>query len=121
MAELINFSSWTRVEPGERARSRVNLEQTFYGLNLRDGKHLYASGGEFEVVQNSASPAGSSSAARKIALLDLKENSHPAACHHCDGKGIRCGHLGTCVIHVGVAGKQAGALSCPRIIRTLAC
>src|SRR3954447_12452363 len=38
-----------------RVCSRVSLEQTFYGLIFApDGKHLFASGGEFELVHEFA-------------------------------------------------------------------
>src|SRR5262249_55239234 len=54
-----------------RVCSRVNLEQTFYGIVFApDGKHLYASGGEYEVVHEFAFAEGLLSAPRKIALVD---------------------------------------------------
>jgi WD40 repeat protein len=56
-----------------RVRSRVVLPQTFYGLAFSpDGKSLYASGGEFEVVHAFDFKDGELSGGREIAVADDK-------------------------------------------------
>jgi 6-phosphogluconolactonase (cycloisomerase 2 family) len=57
-----------------RIISRVSLEQTFYGLCFApDGKTLYASGGEFEVVHAFAFDKGLLSDHREIAVAPRKD------------------------------------------------
>jgi YVTN family beta-propeller protein len=59
--------------------SRVILDQAFYGLCFSpDGKHLYASGGEFEVVHAFDFAGGLPSNHREIQLVDPKEKFIPA-------------------------------------------
>ena len=56
-----------------RIVSRVSLDQTFYGLCFApDGKTLYASGGEYEVVHAFAFDKGYLSNHRKIAVASVK-------------------------------------------------
>ncbi len=58
----------------ERITCRVPLPQTFYGLTFSpDGKRLFASGGEFEVVHAFSFAGGLLSRHREIAVADLTE------------------------------------------------
>jgi sugar lactone lactonase YvrE len=63
----------------QKIRSRVTVDQTFYGLCFApDGKHLYASGGEFEVVHAFDFSEGLLSAHRRIAVADPSQTFIPA-------------------------------------------
>lgn len=89
-----------------RVCSRVNLEQTFTGLVFApDGKHLYASGGEYEVIHEFAFADGMLSAPRKIALVDPKGTFIPGGLAITkDGKELfAAGTWGHSVIHIGVS------------------
>jgi DNA-binding beta-propeller fold protein YncE len=62
-----------------RVCCRVTLEQAFYGLAFSpDGKHVYASGGEYEVVHEFAFVDGYLSAQRKISIVPTEEKFIPA-------------------------------------------
>ncbi len=89
-----------------RVCSRVNLEQTFYGLLFApDGKHLYASGGEYEVIHEFAFAGGLLSAPRKIPLVSTSETFIPGGLAITkDGKELfAAGTWGHAVINVAVA------------------
>jgi DNA-binding beta-propeller fold protein YncE len=59
--------------------SRVRLDQTFYGLAFApDGKHLYASGGEFEVVHCFEFEDGLLGRKRDLRVVDEKARFIPA-------------------------------------------
>jgi sugar lactone lactonase YvrE len=58
----------------ERITSRLSLPQTFTGLTFSpDGKHLYASGGEFGLVHAFTFDEGLLSRRREILVAELKE------------------------------------------------
>ena len=58
----------------QKIACRVELEQTFYGLCFSpDGSHLYASGGEFEVVHDFEFTEGLLGKHRKRILVDEKQ------------------------------------------------
>ncbi|HEV3083623.1 MAG TPA: bifunctional YncE family protein/alkaline phosphatase family protein [Gemmataceae bacterium] len=63
----------------QKIRSRVTVDQTFYGLCFSaDGKHLYASGGEFEIVHAFAFGEGLLSEHRRIAVAKPSQTFVPA-------------------------------------------
>jgi YVTN family beta-propeller protein len=101
-----------------RVCSRVNLEQTFYGLVFApDGKHLYASGGEYEIVHEFTFADGLLSAPRKITLLDSNETFIPGGLAITkDGKELfAAGTWGHAVINIGVAaGSKPRRLEMPK-------
>src|SRR5579885_2551330 len=62
-----------------RVVSRTPLDQTFYGLCFApDGRRLFASGGEYEVVHAFDFSAGYLSGHREIAVADVKDKFVPA-------------------------------------------
>jgi YVTN family beta-propeller protein len=63
----------------DKTVSRVRLEQSFYGLCFSpDGRRLFASGGEFEVVHGFDFADGYLSAHREISIVPVKERFIPA-------------------------------------------
>jgi YVTN family beta-propeller protein len=108
-----------------RVCSRVNLDQTFYGLVFApDGKHLYASGGEFEVIHEFAFADGLLSAPRRITLVSSSETFIPSGLAITrDGKELfAAGTWGHGVINVGVAeGSKPHRIDLPKDSHPYAC
>jgi DNA-binding beta-propeller fold protein YncE len=66
-------------EKTQRVRSRVTLEQTFYGVCFSpDGSRLYASGGEFDVVHAFRFEDGFLSRPQELAVAGPKDKFIPA-------------------------------------------
>ena len=111
--------------PRPRVCSRVNLEETFYGLVFApDGKHVYASGAEFEFVHEFAFAEGLLSAPRKITLVNSRETFIPGGLAITrDGKELfAAGTWGHAVINVGVAeGSKPRRIAMPKESHPYAC
>jgi len=72
---------------GPKILSRVTLDQAFYGLCFSaNGRQLFASGGEFEVVHAFDFENGFLSRPRKLEIAPIKENFIPTGLA-VDGKG----------------------------------
>jgi hypothetical protein len=83
----------------QRIISRVALEQTFYGLCFSpNGRRLFASGGEFEVVHAFDFEDGFLSHHREIPIVPVKEKFIPA--------GITTDQAGTVLIVAGPWGDR---------------
>ncbi len=83
----------------QRIVSRVSLEQAFYGLCFSpDGRRLFASGGEFEVVHAFDFEDGFLSRHREIPIVGVKEKFIPA--------GITTDQTGTTLIVAGPWGDR---------------
>jgi YVTN family beta-propeller protein len=108
-----------------RVCSRVNLEQTFYGLLFApDGKHLYASGGEFEVVHEFAFAEGLLSKQRRIPVASPRETFIPGGLAITkDGKELfATGTWGHALVHLGVAeGSKPARVELPKGSHPYAC
>ena len=83
----------------QRIVSRVSLQQAFYGLCFSpDGRRLFASGGEFEVVHAFDFEDGFLSRHREIPIVGVKEKFIPA--------GITTDQTGTTLIVAGPWGDR---------------
>jgi DNA-binding beta-propeller fold protein YncE len=83
----------------QRIVSRVALDQTFYGLCFSpDGRRLFVSGGEFEVVHAFDFEDGFLSRHREIPIVSVKEKFIPA--------GITTDQAGTALIVAGPWGDR---------------
>lgn len=89
----------------QRIASRVPIEQSFYGLCFSpDGKHVYASGAEFEIVHQFEFEDGLLGKRRSIRIADEKSKFIPGGiAASADGKTLFvCGTWGSglCVVPV---------------------